>query len=597
MHKTFIYNTLLIIIILFAAGIRSINIGKFGLYGDEKYSLMVVNGISWEGATQHEIFKRTENGALATKYFTPKQFWNALSFSDIDEALIRTDNGNSSSYYALLYIWKSVFGQSDAALRAMGVLFDCLTIGLIFIFCVNILQLPTVGLLAGFFAAIEPFMIAYSHQVRNYPMGIFLTLLSVFLFFKILKNETEKKENKWYFIIYGITILLGILSHFYVVLFIFCQFILLVFRYLYKKQVFRNFLLTYIISFSFLALWFIIGSGRKTISTFKEKDLIFKNMAESLGAKSTDISYVKVANFENIYNKISPIFIDNFIIANDIIWKYIGKFNLIICILLTGILLFFYDLSKEEIWQKKNITYLLLAVCISIFFYFLFSINALYYNYLALIFLFLVVLVRFYFQNKNWKFHYLEFSLITVFLPAIITVFAAFRAGHTANIYQKYLSFGLPISFILVAIGLHQIGKQKSYLAYGILVVFGLFLLNIAKVDKLILNDNYSKYTIVENRAPNPYITIATKIQKLYQPGDTVIYSNAGHTPFDKFDPQMKKDYISVVDAQLTNIYLPKTAQIIQRVDENEANKVYLYQLKSNNKLLVFDFEGRKYRY
>lgn len=597
MRKTLLYNILLIVIVVLAAGIRSINIGKFGLYGDEKYSLMVVNGISWEGATQQEIFKRTESGGLKTKYFTAKQFWDALSISDVDEALIRTDNGNSSSYYAFLYVWKSIFGQTDGALRALGVVFDCLTIILLFWFCKTILQKPAVGLLAGFFAAIEPFMIAYSHQVRNYPMGIFFTLLSIYLFFKILKNETEKRPNFWNFMAYGFTILIAILSHFYVVLFIFCQFILLVFRYLKNFSLVKKFTFTYVVSFSFLVLWFTIGSGRKTFSTLQEKDQIFRNMAESVGAKSKEISFVTTANFENIYNKIGPIFVDNFIISNDLMWKYTGKLNLILCLILASILLLLFDLSKDEILPKRNLKLLLLGIGISFLFSLLFSFNSLYYNYLALLFIFLVVLLRFYFQNKNWKFHFLEFSFITLLLPFMITILAAIRAGHTANIYQKYLSFGFPISFIIVSLVLYQFWKQKSYLAYLFLFGFGLFLSQIYVVDKHVLNDYYPKYTITENRKPNPYYGLAQKIKSTYQPGDTIIYSNAGHTPFDKYDPQMANDYVSVIDAQLTNIYLPKNAEIIQRIDESEPNKVYLYQLVSRKKLLLFDFEGRKFRY
>ena len=52
----------------------------------------------------------------------------------------------------------------------------------------------------------------------------------------------------------------------------------------------------------------------------------------------------------------------------------------------------------------------------------------------------------------------------------------------------------------------------------------------------------------------------------------------------------------SVSDAQLTNFYLPKESEIIQRVDINEDNKIIIKKANGSEKL-IFDFKGAKYRY
>lgn len=598
MPKQFLNTILIILIVTFAAVIRFVNIGKFGLYGDEKYSIMVVNGISWEGATQKEIFAKNDKGALVNKYFTPKQFWDLLTFSDFDEAIMRTDNGNSAAFYGLLYVWKSLFGQSDGTLRLMGVLFDCFTILLLFLFCKNILNYPFIGLLSAFFASIEPFMLAYSHQVRNYPVGIFLTLLSTYFFFKILKNETEKKTNYWFYLSYGLTVLFGILCHFYIVLFVFCQFIFLVIRQFNNIPLLRRFIVTYIVSFVFLGLWFTVGSGRNTYHTFKEKDEIFINMIKDQSDKSKEFANVSAATLNNIINKMGPILSDNFLFTNDIFWKFNGKLNFIFCLLLSGILLFFLDLSKEEKTNRKNLIYVTAAGLIMSIFYFVFSLNPLYYIHLSVVLVCLVVVVRSNFWNEKWQNNFLEFSLITLILPILLTTLAAFKSGHTANIYQKYLSFGLPIVFIFMAGGIYKLYNYKSYLAYLFILILGVYLFKIVEIDRQILSDNYPKYTIISKpRQPNPYFSVAEKIRNLYQPGDTIIYPNTGHQAFDRYDSQMKNDYVSVIDAQLTNIYLPKNAEYIQRVEPNEADKIVLYQLKQNRKIVIFDFEGNKFRY
>jgi hypothetical protein len=51
-----------------------------------------------------------------------------------------------------------------------------------------------------------------------------------------------------------------------------------------------------------------------------------------------------------------------------------------------------------------------------------------------------------------------------------------------------------------------------------------------------------------------------------------------------------------VQDAQYTNCYLPKDAEIIQRVDKNEANKIVIIKADGSKKL-IFDFKDTKFRY
>jgi hypothetical protein len=366
---------------------------------------------------------------------------------------------------------------------------------------------------------------------------------------------------------------------------------------LHNLKVLKRFVFTYIISFSFLVLWFTIGSGRYTINTLKQKDIVFMNMVKSADTKPIELSFVTAANFANIKAKIGTIVTDNFLLTNNIFDKLNGWLNLVFCLILASIFIVVFNFSAKENSVNKKAIYLLLALISSIGFYFIFSLNPLYYIYLAVFLVLVFVLFKEVVINQKWKNGYLLFAIICTIVPIFVTIFGALRAGHTANIYQKYLSFGLPVSFTLMALGIYYIFKNKSYLAKVILLIFCIYLVKIFEIDKEVLNDNYPKYTILSKREPNPYYSVANKLERLYQPGDTIIYPNTGHTAFDKYDFQMKQDYISVLDAQLTNIYLPKSADYIQRVEANEADKIYLYQIKSNSKKLIFDFEGKKYRY
>ena len=95
-----------------------------------------------------------------------------------------------------------------------------------------------------------------------------------------------------------------------------------------------------------------------------------------------------------------------------------------------------------------------------------------------------------------------------------------------------------------------------------------------------------------EPRKVNPYTLSATQIQQKYAKGDTVLYPSIS---VEKRGGIGMPSY-SVVDAQLTNFYLPKDSEIIQKVDINEPDKIIL-QKADGNKLLIFDFKGTKFRY
>jgi uncharacterized membrane protein len=595
--KTNFNSILLIAIIALAAILRFTNIGSYGLGGDEKYSLMVVNGISWEGATQPNVFGRNEKGLLIKKYFTPKQFWDDLTISDIDEALIRTDNGNSSTYYALLYVWKSLFGQADGTLRVLGVFFDLLSILLVFLFCKNILNSNNTGLIAALFIAIEPFLIAYSHQIRNYPVGTFLTLLAAYLFFKILKNESQKQISLPMYFAYGLVVLMGVLCHFYIALFLFCHFLVLIICYLRNFQLLKRFIVTYIIAFSFVGLWFTIGSARDTFETLKSKDIIFANIVKNPPKPNTFAGWVEAPTYENFKSKIGPIIADNYLITNDIFQHLNGKLNLIFCVLLAFcfcFLLYLSQIKSGNKWLYSGISLLLVAI-----FYFIFTNNQLYYIYLSLVFVTVIVLIsQSVLSGSVQQKQFVLLAILSLIVPIAISILGAYRAGHTANIYQKYVSYGLPIAAIIMAFGINSLKTLKTPIAYMILIIIGIYVGSIYKTIGLVLGEKIGKYTIFNSpRIKNPYIFVAKQIENTYQPGDTIIYpSNIAHT-FAGYDPQMDGNKISVIDAQLTNIYLPKKAEYIQRVDAAEQNKLFIYRKKENKRELIFDFEGNKFRY
>ena len=109
-----------------------------------------------------------------------------------------------------------------------------------------------------------------------------------------------------------------------------------------------------------------------------------------------------------------------------------------------------------------------------------------------------------------------------------------------------------------------------------------------------IWEDNSPRYfmSFSEPRKMNPYEFSASVIQREYAKGDTVLYPSV----FIEKRGGVGMPSYSVSDAQLTNFYLPKDAEFIQRVDIQEENKIIIKKANGSEKL-IFDFKGAKYRY
>ena len=84
-------------------------------------------------------------------------------------------------------------------------------------------------------------------------------------------------------------------------------------------------------------------------------------------------------------------------------------------------------------------------------------------------------------------------------------------------------------------------------------------------------------------------------IKKLYAPGDTVLYPSRKRHEYTDIDRTGRP--ISVIDAQMVNVYLPKDADYFQRIDPNEPDKIVLVKGRTGQKITIFNFEGMTYRY
>ena len=112
-------------------------------------------------------------------------------------------------YYFLLHFWMLLFGQTEAAIRSLSACFGIASVFLIYKVGQELFDRRT-GLIAGFLMAISAFAIAYSQEARPYAPMLMLTLLSFFLFIKILK---VKNRGRAYIVLYALVNILLAYTH------------------------------------------------------------------------------------------------------------------------------------------------------------------------------------------------------------------------------------------------------------------------------------------------------------------------------------------------------------------------------------------------
>lgn len=87
-------------------------------------------------------------------------------------------------YAYLLHFYFPLAGYSEFALRFFSIFFGTATIALVFALGKRMFD-ARVGLLAAIFAAVAPFAVQYSQEIRMYALGMFLTALGLYLFARL----------------------------------------------------------------------------------------------------------------------------------------------------------------------------------------------------------------------------------------------------------------------------------------------------------------------------------------------------------------------------------------------------------------------------
>jgi uncharacterized membrane protein len=565
-------------ILVLAFFLRFHNIGTHGLAGDEKYSLFVSQFVSYEGNNQRNSVRKPDS-----PYFTPQEFWSKKNIHDFFDSIARVDTGNGSLYTYTLHHWSKVFGLEDTNLRILSLLFNLLTVILIFVFVKTHFQSEKLALLSAFLSAISPFYINYSQVARNYAMLFFFALLATHLFLLIIQREKNKQNSTLYYLFYGLSALACELCHLstFPLFLIHGTYVLLYVR---QLRVWVGLSLAMLIPLVGVIAWIKSEGGQWLFDYVQNSVKVYNYLA-----KTSPDEYLSVATFPNIFKQLRHVISSAFISSEGLYLDLSGLKNTIIAILspIMGLICFKWLPS-----DRLKVIAVSALIGISLLLY---STAKLPFLVFSLNIVLLVVLLNYIAKNFNSSNNSLiVFLLLLVFLPFVFLILFSLQDGNTFRIIPRYIGYSYAFGIILIALLIRQIWQMQSNVKYVLFLLLTVQLYLIGGIIQNIWQDNPPRYfmSFAEPRQKNPYKLAADKIQSLYAKGDTVIYcSYKDPMPGGQGTPQF-----SVVDAQLTNFYLPKDSPIIQRVNPAERDKIRLKK-PDGKEILIVDLQGAKYRY
>ena len=143
----------LLALVLLAFALRMVQIGQLRMWGDEGFSVY------------------SANRDLVAISFDSK---------DVDP--------HPPLYYYLLHFYLPIAGFSELSIRFLSVFFGTATVALIYAIGKQMFYVR-VGLLAAAIAAVAPFGIQYSQEVRMYALVMFLGAIAMWFFVRIANSE------------------------------------------------------------------------------------------------------------------------------------------------------------------------------------------------------------------------------------------------------------------------------------------------------------------------------------------------------------------------------------------------------------------------
>ncbi|MFT5886888.1 MAG: putative membrane protein [Arcticibacterium sp.] len=571
---------ILVVLILIIAGLlRFFTIGSYGPYTDEKFTLLNVHGICVGGYNSPEL---TDN-----ETFTPKDFWKERNLEDHFQAIARSDFGTHFTYNVILKYWIKAFGLNDAMVRTLSVLFNLITLILVYWFCKTFLESKKIGLWAIGLLAIDPLFISQSHYARSYTLSFLLVFLGSIIFYKILTSKNKDKIWKLG-LFYGLLASLALLNH-YLNFIIFLGHVLVAVLYIRDHRKWVSLVAAGTFTLLVMGYWMTMGGGQWSMEFLKDKNALHLSLAEMPVEQNPMSGIVDPSTLQFVTQKASSIFLKSSAASFDLYHSLRGIRQIIILFGTTLVFFLAYRFLKPHQEKVRLAFFAILLVLGIIMLPGVFKLS-----FIAGAF---VLLLAYQFHKSEIYSPLKALLVFSAVLPLLYVIFDAFKSGHTTSLSPRYIGVCIPFLAIIYAIGLTKTSQEKSTFKFLLIVpiLFQLFITG--KELKLIFEDRSEAYSFrVEPRVKNPFQRAAELVKANYEEGDTLFIPSYGTNVYSDIRKDNIKGIKNISDAQYLNLYLPKDALYVEKIDVNEPD-LLIIQKASGERLELFDFKGSKLRY
>jgi uncharacterized membrane protein len=149
---------------------------------------------------------------------------------------------NPPLFELILHFWIQAFGISVISVRILPMLFSSFVVYFIYK-TGNAFFAKKVGLLSGLLYTFSSMQIWYAHDCRVYSLFLLLTVISFYLFFKLLKEQKLGGPATFFFILVNVLILY---AHYFGMFVLFLEAMIMLFFYVKNKDVLYKYIKTQI---------------------------------------------------------------------------------------------------------------------------------------------------------------------------------------------------------------------------------------------------------------------------------------------------------------------------------------------------------------
>lgn len=111
-------------------------------------------------------------------------------------AAVRAHETTPPLYYAVEWFWAHAAGLREIGLRSLSAIFGTATVPVMY-WAGTAAATRRVGLFAAILTAVNPFLFWYSQEARSYALLVFLSALSLALFFEIRRRPSAARYLLW----------------------------------------------------------------------------------------------------------------------------------------------------------------------------------------------------------------------------------------------------------------------------------------------------------------------------------------------------------------------------------------------------------------